>query len=477
MMKKNLWMLAAILICGTTMMFTSCSETDNAVENEQQTDREIFEKQLSVTLSDAAQLQNLQPTLHAAEVLTAFIEQLNVGALAPQFSNIMTSILVNTKPTEFSNLGEQEAEAREALNNTYSSLADATMFTLTNAEQALGKTRMTFIEGEPEMKYETGVGEGLVIAYQNPATQEETEVTFNFNDVDDGVIMFVGKMSTVPVAIQFPANITFSINHTYDGVANEVINGVVTLTATNGRKYISVNGCEWNLGVATQAAIADRYEVPMAWMHHYADGRIDGEAGLSINGTMVLGVSINSTGVAYDDAEMEQLKELREKGAAYAAFYEVLKMFNSRSGEAQLTVMQDLDFDLDVKDIAQAALAIGSAVNLRDSQPTKADIDPLTEQLNEALTFTVNQRSTGKAAEGKFVTAEIEGIYQPALALRFAGESDFQVMYYRMSATDCANYQSLLNSFDAPLRQLDKFFQVFDKKRSEFDTINPFNKL
>lgn len=470
-------MLAAILICGTTMMFTSCSETDNAVENEQQTDREIFEKQLSVTLSDAAQLQNLQPTLHAAEVLTAFIEQLNVGALAPQFSNIMTSILVNTKPTEFSNLGEQEAEAREALNNTYSSLADATMFTLTNAEQALGKTRMTFIEGEPEMKYETGVGEGLVIAYQNPATQEETEVTFNFNDVDDGVIMFVGKMSTVPVAIQFPANITFSINHTYDGVANEVINGVVTLTATNGRKYISVNGCEWNLGVATQAAIADRYEVPMAWMHHYADGRIDGEAGLSINGTMVLGVSINSTGVAYDDAEMEQLKELREKGAAYAAFYEVLKMFNSRSGEAQLTVMQDLDFDLDVKDIAQAALAIGSAVNLRDSQPTKADIDPLTEQLNEALTFTVNQRSTGKAAEGKFVTAEIEGIYQPALALRFAGESDFQVMYYRMSATDCANYQSLLNSFDAPLRQLDKFFQVFDKKRSEFDTINPFNKL
>jgi hypothetical protein len=66
----------------------------------------------------------------------------------------MTSILINTKPTEFSNLGEQEAEAREALNNTYSSLSDATMFALTNAEQALGKTRMTFIEGEPEMKYE-----------------------------------------------------------------------------------------------------------------------------------------------------------------------------------------------------------------------------------------------------------------------------------------------------------------------------------
>jgi hypothetical protein len=174
---------------------------------------------------------------------------------------------------------------------------------------------------------------------------------------------------------------------------------------------------------------------------------------------------------------MEQLKTLREKGTASAAFYEVLKMFNSRSGKAQLTVMQDLEFNLDVKDIAQAVSAIGSAVSLRDSQPTKADIDPLTEQLNKALTFTVKQRSTGKNAEGKFVTAQIEGVYQPTLALRFAGESDFQLMYDRMSSADRTNFQSLLKSFDAPLRQVDKFFQAFDKKRKEFDTLNPFKKL
>lgn len=477
MKRINLWMFAAILICGTTTILTSCTNEDNAVEPVQQTDRDVFEKNLSGTLSDAVQLQNLQPTLHAAEVLTEFIEQLNVGTLAPQFSNIMTSILVNTKPTEFSKLGDQEAEAREALKNTFSSLADATMFSLTNAEMALGKTRMTFVEGENEMKYETGVGDGLVIAYQNPTTKEATEITFKFNDVDDGVIMFVGKMSGIPMAIQFPANITFSINHTHAGVPGEVLNGVVTLTAPNGRKYISVQGCEWNLGVATQAATTDRYEVPMAFMHHYADNRVDGEIGLSINGTMVLGVSINSTGVSYDDAEMEQLKTLREKGTASAAFYEVLKMFNSRSGKAQLTVMQDLEFNLDVKDIAQAVSAIGSAVNLRDSQPTKADIDPLTEQLNKALTFTVKQRSTGKNAEGKFVTAQIEGVYQPTLALRFAGESDFQLMYDRMSSADRTNFQSLLKSFDAPLRQIDKFFQAFDKKRKEFDTLNPFKKL
>ena len=75
------------------------------------------------------------------------------------------------------------------------------------------------------------------------------------------------------------------------------------------------------------------------------------------NDIMVLGVSIESSGIPYDDAEMENLKALREQGAAYSAFYEVLKTFNSRSGKALLDVMEDLEFDIDVKDIAKAAMA------------------------------------------------------------------------------------------------------------------------
>ena len=477
MKRINLWMLAAILTVSGATVLTSCTENDIPVPPATQTERTSFEEQFSTTLNSAVQHQNLQPTLHAAEVLTAFIEQLNMEALAPQFSKIMTSVLVNTKPMKFADLGAQEAEAREALNNTYSGLGDTPMFSLTSAENTLGKTRMTFVEGEPEMKYETGVGTGLVIAYQNPAIQEATELSFEFNDPNDGVIMFIGKISNVPMAIQFPANISFTINHTKGGVPGEVMSGVVSLTAPNGRKYISVQGCEWEVGVATKAANADRYEVPMAFMHHYADGRVDGQAGLSINGTTVLSLAINSTGIPYNDAEMEQMKALREQGSAYAAFYEVLRNFNSRSGKAQLTVMEDLVFNVDVKDIARAALALGSAVKLRDSKPAKADIDPLSEQLDKALSFTVEQRSTGITAEGKIVTAQFNGIYQPAIALRFSGESDFKVLYETMSKDDRANYESLLKSFDAPLRQLSKIFKAFDTKRKDFDKVNPFKGL
>lgn len=36
-MRKNLWMLAVILICGTMTMLTSCSVSDNPVDNTQAT--------------------------------------------------------------------------------------------------------------------------------------------------------------------------------------------------------------------------------------------------------------------------------------------------------------------------------------------------------------------------------------------------------------------------------------------------------
>ena len=36
-MRKNLWMLAVILICGSMTMFTSCSIIDNLADNNEQT--------------------------------------------------------------------------------------------------------------------------------------------------------------------------------------------------------------------------------------------------------------------------------------------------------------------------------------------------------------------------------------------------------------------------------------------------------
>lgn len=134
--------------------------------------------------------------------------------------------------------------------------------------------------------------------------------------------------------------------------------------------------------------------------------------------------------------------------------------------------MEDLEFNVEVTDIAKAALAVGSSRQYKGQQPAKEVIDPLTDDLNNALSFTVKQRSTNITAEGLLMTAEINGRYKPALALRFEGEKSFQVMNANLSDKDRANYESLMKSFDAPVLQLQKLFDAFAKKREEFKKIS-----
>ena len=388
-------------------------------------------------------------------------------ALGPQIGKIIQSVLTGSVPQSFSTLGDKEAEAREAMKNTFSDF-QAEQFILTDANKVLSGVCMTFTEGEKEMKYETGIGDGLTIVYQNPKTNEKSELKLNFTGANDGATLFLARMAKViPVAVQFPQAISFTFTHTHGESQENLMTGAVTLTVPEGKKFISVKGSEWTLGVGANSASPNRYELPMAIMHHKADGKVDGEAGLAINDEIVMYIAIQSQGNPYDDAKMEEYKALREKGPLFAAFYEVLSMFNSQSGTAQLKVMGDLEFDLDVKDVAQAMLALGSARQLYDSNPTKEDMDKLTEQLNQSFTFKVNQLSTGITAEGTLVTANIDGIFKPSVALRFEGETDYKVMWDQMNEKDHANYESLLKSFDEPGRKLDKLFKAFKQKIGE----------
>ena len=475
MKKLYLWMFAAVLtICGA-MTFVSCTSdtVDNPSQPTKSAERAQFEKQLSTTLENAVKYQNLQPTLHAAEVMTGFIEHLNVEALSPQLGKILSDLLVGVTPVTPERLSEKDfADARAALSNTFPD-ASPNQFFHVEAGKVLNHIRMTFIEGEKEMVYEKAEGDGMVVAYKNPTTKEDIEVKFDFDGAGGGTALFITRLAkTIPVAVQIPPSVKFTIRRTLAGQSNDVMYGVVTLTSPENKKYISIKNCEWQLGVATDAANADRYEVPMAIMHHYADGKVDGEIGLLINDVAVLSATVHSTGIPYSDAEMESLKVLREKGPVFAAFYELLSVFNSRSGKAQLIVMEDLEFNIEVTDIAKAALAIGNARQYKGQQPAKDVIDPLTDDLNNALSFTVKQRSTNITAEGLLMTAEINGRYKPALALRFEGEKSFQVMNANLSEKDRANYESLMKSFDAPGLQLQKLFDAFAKKREEFKKIS-----
>jgi len=137
----------------------------------------------------------------------------------------------------------------------------------------------------------------------------------------------------------------------------------------------------------------------------------------------------------------------------------------------ELTVLDDLVFDIDVLDVGKSLKAAGNALKYRGQQPSKETMDPWTEMLNQSVAFSVTQKSTGVKGEGKFITSVIDGDNLPSIALRFNGESAFHVIHDRMNATDRQNYEALLKSFDEPFTAVNALLKVIQDKGEELKAI------
>ena len=91
MKKMKLWMLAAILTFSGATMLTSCSDDNDSPKTD--SERERFEKQLTVTLDNAAEQAQLDPTIKAIEILTSFTNQLDGEAVGRQALTIALEIM------------------------------------------------------------------------------------------------------------------------------------------------------------------------------------------------------------------------------------------------------------------------------------------------------------------------------------------------------------------------------------------------
>ena len=219
--------------------------------------------------------------------------------------------------------------------------------------------------------------------------------------------------------------------------------------------------------LTTEAQKGDRFELPACTLIHHADHTVEASATLGINDKTVMSINAHSFTNPYSDEELEQLCELRDIAPIWKGCYTLLKAFNSRTDKIELTVYEDLLFDIDILDAGKCLKAAANALKYRKQQPSKETMDPWTNMLNEAVAFTVTQKSTGVKAEGKFITDVIDGDNLPSVAVRFKGESDFHVIHDRMSTTDRQNYEALLKSFDEPFDAINALLKVIQEKGLE----------
>ena len=438
-------------------------------------DRQSFEAQLSKMLADSQQYIKLDPTMRAVNLLTEFIGQLKLEALKPQLANILVGII--SKP-EFGNnlpLDTPEAEeARWALANSNVANESAKYFNLLNAAVALSNSALEFTTGKDTANYVATDDGAFTVSCKNATSGALTKVKLRFSGAADGVIIFLIDLYGVPLAIQFPHTIDMELLRSESGNAADaelVMNGKVSLESTDGKKYISLKRSEWKATLSTDAQKADRYEMPACTLIHHADHTVEFDATLGINDKNVMSIKGHNFANPYTDEELEQLRELRDIAPIWKGCYTLLKAFNSRTDKLELTVIDDLLFDINVLDAGQCFKAAGNALKYRRQQPSKETMDPWTDLLNKSVTFNVTQKSTGVKAEGKFITSVIDGDNLPSVALRFKGESDFHVIHDRMNPTDRQNYEALLKSFDEPFTAVNALLKVIQDKGEELKAL------
>jgi hypothetical protein len=247
--------------------------------------------------------------------------------------------------------------------------------------------------------------------------------------------------------------------------------GQLMLESTDGKKYISLKRSAWRATLITDAKTDDHFEVPSCELIHHADHTIEVSSSLAINDVVVMTVKGRNELNPYSDEEMEQLRELRDISPMGKGLYTLLKAFNSRTAKVEVSVMNDLLFDIDILDVAQCIKGAGNALKYRKQDVPAETIEPWTDLLNKSLNWTVTQNTTGVKADGKFITSLFAGHNLPTFALRFKGESDFQTIHGRMNTTDRQNFESLMKSFDAPLVALSGLLKALQDKGVELQAI------
>lgn len=479
MKQMKIWMMAAILTLSGATVLTSCSDNDNPVVN-QPTQREQFEQQLTKTLDNAVNYAQLGPTIKGIEILTSFVNQLDGEAVGKQAFTQIFDIMANAyterhtcDQLKFSDLGSREQEARTAMKSLLG-LDDAEQFIVFNAKRSIGDRRITFIQGQKEAVVTED--KAFVVEYQDKEAGESTELSFTFSDAEDGIILWVSKFQGQPVAIQFPENIEFTISTGKTGGLRQVTSGTLALSSTDGTKWFAPKHTGYIATVYVNSSVNGRTEQVVAGLTHSTDGVWNLTSGLVINDHNVLSISASGMRDRYTDGELEQYSSMAELGRGYRYAYDVIRLINVKSiDDLRLTIDDDLSIDCEVKDAAKAIEALGQIHVLRENESTVlSEYEKYTKQLNEVMTFTASQRSTGITGQGTMQTVLFDDFYLPTPSLRFEGETQFQPILERMSDHDAENFATLLETFDEPYASIKTLTEVIEQKGKEIAAVFKF---
>ena len=466
-MKVMKWVMAAALICSP-LVFTSCFNfEDNPVDQQpviSNTERTVFENQLSVDLQQLAQDVKIESAMESTNAISDFLASIDLDALKEKIDLFLAKTVAGASIVKMQSLSAQDKQAvttclKDRFNMTDDEINDLSFLNTIDANKALNTLRVTFKDGKCDLVNDEK-SEGFCIEIVKPDGKVSKMVT-KFGPAGDGVSLFLTRiLKVVPMAVQLPESFDISLTT----AKGNVMSGTITLSSKAASRYLSFDKNQWKASAVLNATVnGDKQSIALD-ANYEEDGRFEVNTSIAASGKKVLAMGAKGVKERYSQEylEGEELKALKDMGPLFSTSYGILRGLKGKTvKEFHITFGGDLVFQGSCSDVAKTLLALGNLYKLWNSNtnPSFNSVDACTQQLNQYLPFTVKQKSTNITAQARLVTI-MKGItqekYQPAVALTFQGEKEPQVMLNNMSAADRQNYNKMIGNLNTLIQGCDK---------------------
>lgn len=473
MKKFFYWVIAATLICGASVLTSSCDNNDNPVEPEPvvSQERQAFENAFSAILQKSADQIRFDAIKQTLTTVGDFIIGLDEKALSDQILTMIPQVLENSQQLNYDELSEEDYKAVcAALKNRFGmsdeEIKETGFFVLVDAYNTIGKMKVTIQDGKA-----TQSENDCFCVESIDKDGKSTNISLKFNDERDGVRFFAARLlNFTPICIQLPRQIEVTVT----GASGLQLAGTVHLNTDAPSKYISFKNSQWTGVSSLTCDYFGRFETLEAFIHHGSDRAFHFGAGFAVDGVDKADFTIQGMNKPYSEEYInsDELKGLRECGPFFSAAYDLLKAINgSEVEDIEFTLGNKLVINAKVDDVAACLLALGNIRKMHGTKPGFEAVDAYTKILNDNFHYTVRLEGTDIKAQGSLVTVMKnleEAEYQPAVALQFAGEPKPMVLLDRMTEQDMANYKKILYNVNDLAQYVSETLAKIKEKFSDF---------
>ncbi len=457
------WVLAATLVCGTSM-FTACSNNEDNPKEQAKKDRTEFIQHTRQNLKTMAENMNFT-SWEAANTLNTYFNKyvLNNPEFEKTLNNMfIAQVYLNLKAVEE---GSELADMGYTIYSTIDMRDMKYRFTM-NADN----------NGWDVEPIDNGIE--LIVNGFNPLTNQVEsglyKLRFDFSgEAFKQVGMIMSKLSNFAAIEVVPTEVSFTISNKISGTWEENYKGSFknSIEKHSDSEYFKVRTDTWNISgtltssfpnISVMGTSADATTLTFA----IGQDPLKHEAGVQfgyIHNGMDL---IQLRGVMENTNGLTDFSQFTNSMSIADVFIGIMAGNNIKEGN--ITLLNDLTTEMKVSDCAKAMQLQQAMAHARRNYADQQTIDGYTQQLNELVSGTMTCKGVNQVIPMRLETIKFGVDYWAVPALNFADENGYVPI---TNLLDTESIQYMINIADHAVEPMQQSILVVRQLIQYFRTL------